>query len=422
MLNLLVINRLERSSAVLSTTIHFYTSLADRRDRSVVFLRFIESSFAGFLSSFESEKAEWKHHWSSFIHFQFPRILASSFESSGDEVLFALETFTFHNELMLNQINRILNENFLAEIFNRILFYVDDRIRQENEQNVNRLLSIIDETRSKQLSSFESNVEPNEHFGMASIVSLQRRSETNLRRILTSPLTDDKLDEFLSSIELFVPMILAMDKLNYLIELLFSRLDEKFELILYLLCYLTRSIDESPDDSVSLNVQFDRSSSAFLVFVWMKKYWFSRSFGHALFGSSLSSIEFLSSFDNSVADRLEAEKNQFLQEIYSERPTENVKHRSNTEFLSKTILLLGELQSLALDDTKQIVEALILFLRRYSAGCLVHLLLWLIANYQIASETDRAWIQQTIELLGWSRIFLFFRPRKPMDFFPFLWF
>ncbi|CAF3627579.1 unnamed protein product, partial [Rotaria sp. Silwood2] len=73
---------------------------------------------------------------------------------------------------------------------------------------------------------------------------------------------------------------------------------------------------------------------------------------------------------------------------------------SNIEYLSKTIYLLGELPSLSLDETKQIVSALIIYLTQVSYGSLVHVLLWLIANYQIANDDERVWIQNIIHTMG----------------------
>ncbi len=70
------------------------------------------------------------------------------------------------------------------------------------------------------------------------------------------------------------------------------------------------------------------------------------------------------------------------------------------EYLSKTIHLLGELPSLSLDETKQTVSALITYLTQVSYGSLVHVLLWLIANYQIANDNERIWIQNTIHTMG----------------------
>jgi hypothetical protein len=126
----------------------------------------------------------------------------------------------------------------------------------------------------------------------------------------------------------------------------------------------------------------------------------SRSLGHALFASSLYSIDFLSTINNSLNETSTTEKEEFLMDIKCFN-NENIQIKySNIEYLSKTISLLGEFQSLSLDETKQIVLQLINYLTHVSYGTLVHVLLWLIANYQIANDEERPWIQNVIHTLG----------------------
>jgi hypothetical protein len=141
-----------------------------------------------------------------------------------------------------------------------------------------------------------------------------------------------------------------------------------------------------------------------MVYIWLKKYWFSRYLGHALFSSSLNSIDFLPTINNSFNEISSTEKEEFLMDIQNFNQ-ENIQIKySNIEYLSKTISLLGELQSLALDETKQTVLQLINYLTYVSYGSLVHVLLWLMANYQIANDDDRPWIQNVIHTMGMLHI------------------
>lgn len=132
------------------------------------------------------------------------------------------------------------------------------------------------------------------------------------------------------------------------------------------------------------------------MYVWLKKYWLSRDIGHALFASSLNSIEFLSTSNTNNS----TDKEEFLLEIQSFNP-ENIQIKySKIEYLSKTISLLGELQSLSFDETKQIIVQLINYLTCVSYGSLVHVLLWLVANHQITNDDERPWIQNIIHSMG----------------------
>jgi hypothetical protein len=154
-------------------------------------------------------------------------------------------------------------------------------------------------------------------------------------------------------------------------------------------------------------MNYDKTSSPFMVYIWLKKYWLSRDLGHALFASSLYSIDFLSIINNSFEGEISLiEKEEFLMDIKSFN-NENIQIKySNIEYLSKTIYLLGELQSLSLDETKQIILQLIHYLTYVSYGSLVHVLLWLIANYQIAKDDERPWIQNVIHTMGNENSFI----------------
>ncbi len=169
---------------------------------------------------------------------------------------------------------------------------------------------------------------------------------------------------------------------------------------MYILCYVTSITGDTSEDFGHIEINFDKTLSPFIVYIWLKKYWLSRHLGHALFASSLNSIDFISNINNSFGEISSTEKDEFLMDIKSFNP-ENIQIKySHIEYLTKTIFLLGELQSLSLDETKQIVLQLINYLTYHSYGSLIHVLLWLIANYQIANDDERPWIQNAIHTMG----------------------
>ncbi|CAF4009280.1 unnamed protein product, partial [Rotaria magnacalcarata] len=123
---------------------------------------------------------------------------------------------------------------------------------------------------------------------------------------------------------------------------------------------------------------------------------------HALFSSSLDSIELMSPITNLLGDMSSKEKEEFLNEIRTSNNRNVQRKYTDTEYLFKTIYLLGELPSLSLDETKQSISALIIHLTQVSYGTLVHVLLWLIANYQISNDDERIWVQKMIHTMGTS--------------------
>ena len=158
-------------------------------------------------------------------------------------------------------------------------------------------------------------------------------------------------------------------------------------------------IDDTSEDFGHIEMNFDETTTSFIVYIWLKKYWLSRHLGHGLFASSLNSIDFLSTINNSF-EISSQEREEFLMEIKSFN-YQNIQIKySNIEYLSKTIFLLGELQSPSLDETKEIIVQLTNYLTHVSYGSLLHVLQWLIANYQIANDDERPWIQNVIHTMG----------------------
>jgi hypothetical protein len=220
------------------------------------------------------------------------------------------------------------------------------------------------------------------------ILQLQRSLEKSLHEIFSSP---GNLDNLITNLTDYIPLICALDQYYEFIHLLLSYTQTQFDLALYILCYVTSIIDDTSEDFGHIEINFDQS---FIVYIWLKKYWLSRHLGHALFASSLNSIDFLSTEISSN------EKEEFLLDIKSFNQDNIQIKYSNTEYLTKTIFLLGELQSLSLNETKQIITQLIHYLTYVAYGSLLHVLLWLIANYQIANDDERPWIQNIIHTMG----------------------
>jgi hypothetical protein len=163
-----------------------------------------------------------------------------------------------------------------------------------------------------------------------------------------------------------------------------------------MLCYVTLITDDTSEDFGHIDLNCEKSSSSFLVYIWLKKYWLSRYLGHALFASSLHSIDLISA----TTDISLEEKEEFLNDVKIFDVDQIQIKYSNVQYLAKTIHLLGELQSLSLDQTKEILIELITYLTHVAYGSLVHVLLWLIANYQIANDDERPWIQNIIHTMG----------------------
>lgn len=215
--------------------------------------------------------------------------------------------------------------------------------------------------------------------------------EKNLTEIFSNPTDENNLNILVNNLIEYIPLICALDQYYELVDLLLSLTQTQFDLSFYVLCYLTLIADDSSEDFGRLEIHTEHNSPKSIVYIWLKKYWLARDVGHALFASSLDSIDFLSTSENSF----ETEKNEFL----SDMKTFECRY-SSCEYLRKTIFLLGDLQSLVLDETKQILIELINYLTTVSSSSLVHVLLWLFANHQIASDDERIWIQNVIHSTG----------------------
>lgn len=246
------------------------------------------------------------------------------------------------------------------------------------------------------------------------VLQTQRTLEQTFEKLFTFDSTtnvEENLQMLLKNLIEYIPLICALDLYYPLIRLLLSYSESHFDLSIYILCYVTSITDDRSEDFGVLNLNEENSSStnSFQIYVWLKKFWLSRYVGHALFSSSLDSIDLLSQTNST-------DKDEFLNEIRN-FSSENVQMKfSSIEYLKKTIFLLGELPSLCLNETKEIVQLLINYLSQVSYGCLPHVLLWLIANYQIGTDEERLWIRENIENMGSTFDFFSFCQLKNFSF------
>ena len=396
---MLVVNQLHKSSSTLLLILRFYEHVSATSNPSLVYLRFLQASFGGYVSSISTNNSEYQQRWSAYIHFQLPRILASCLESQFDTIKQAIETFLLHNELLLNRIDELCLENVFELFFQTTLSYTKNEIREKNQEKIDQLIYYIQQIRRpyvEQVQQFHQSHQT--HSYCYQILQLQRSLEKKLSQIFSSPNNDETLEILVNNLTDYIPLICALDLYYEFIRLILSYTQTQFDLALYILCYVTSITDDTSEDFGLIELNYDKSASPFMVYIWLKKYWLSRSRGHALFSSSLNSIDFLSTINN-ISSK---EKEEFLIDIQNFNQDNIQIKYSNIEYLYKTIALLGELQSLVLDETKQILLQLINYLTYVSYGSLVHVLLWTMANYQIANDDERPWIQNVIHTMGIS--------------------
>ncbi|CAF3896482.1 unnamed protein product, partial [Adineta steineri] len=403
LVSLLVINQLHKSSSILLLILRFYEHVSCTTNPSLIYLRFLQASFGGYVSSVSTNNSEYQQRWSAYIYFQLPRILASCLETQFDAVKQSIETFLLHNEYILNRMDELCLENVMEQVFQTTLNYTNNDIRIANEDKINKLIFYIQQIRqpyNQQIQKYYQNHQT--HSYSFQVLTLQRSLENTLHQIFSTPNEEQNLEILINNLTDFIPLICALDQYYEFIRLLLSYTQIRFDLALCLLCYVTSITDDTSEDfgHIEINSDLSSPSSISFVYIWLKKYWLSRYIGHALFASSLYSSDFLSTINNSLNEITVTDKEEFLMDIKCFN-SENIQIKySNIEYLSKTIYFLEELQSLTLEETKQTVLQLINYLTRVSYGTLVHILLWLIANHQIANDDERPWIQNTIHTMG----------------------
>ncbi|CAF1194933.1 unnamed protein product [Rotaria magnacalcarata] len=400
--SMLVINKLHKSSSVLLLILRFYEHVSTTSNPSLIYLRLLQASFGGYLSSISTNNSEYQQRWSAYIHFQLPRILASCLETQFDIIKQSIETFLLHNEYLLNRMDELCLENVFEKLFQTTLSYTKTDVKEKNDNKINQLIFYIQQIRLpyiQQIQRYYQNHQINSY--PFQVLQLQRSLEKSLQKSFSAPNDSENLQNLINSLTDYIPLICALDQYYDFVHLLLSYTQTQFDLALYVLCYITSITDDTSEDFGQINISFDKTSSSYVVYMWLKKYWLSRHFGHALFASSLHSMDFLSTINGSLNDDvLSTAKEEFLMDIKS-FTSENMQIKySNIEYLSKTIYFLGELQSLSLTGTKDMISQLIKYLTHVSYGSLLHVLLWLVANYQIANDNEKSWIQDTIHTMG----------------------
>ncbi|CAF1593637.1 unnamed protein product, partial [Didymodactylos carnosus] len=221
----------------------------------------------------------------------------------------------------------------------------------------------------------------------------------------------DNLRLLFENFDHYISIISALDQYRLIIRLLlnYNELylsltqindDDKrsvFDLTLFMLCYLTWSADDTTENFGQIdNLSIQLTSTS----VWLKKYWLSRHLGCALFASSnaLESINFTNETDNSMIQNDVSEE--YLREIRSTAFNYQQPKYSSTDYLTKTITLLASIPSLVSDDSKQKLIDLLQYNTQVCYGTLIHILLWLFANYQLATDVERIWIKDVINSVG----------------------
>ncbi|CAF3469520.1 unnamed protein product [Rotaria sp. Silwood1] len=345
-------------------------------------------------------QSDWKFHARSW-YVNESLISASCLETQFDIIQQSIETFLLHNEYLLNRMDELCLENVFEKIFQTTLNYIKNDIKEKNENKINQLMFYIQQSRLPYIQQIQRYYQNHQIQSYSfQVLQLQRSLEKSLYKIFSTPNDNDNLQNLINNLTDYIPLICALDQYYSFIQLLLTYTQTQYDLALYLLCYITSITDDTSEDFGHIDINNDKSSSSFIIYIWLKKYWLSRHLGHALFSSSLYSIDFLSTINNSFDDISLLEKDEYLLDIKNFN-NENIQIKySNIEYLIKTIYLLGELQSLSLDETKQIVLQLINYLTHVSYGSLVHVLLWLIANYQIANDDEKPWIQNVIHTMG----------------------
>jgi hypothetical protein len=144
------------------------------------------------------------------------------------------------------------------------------------------------------------------------ILHLQRSLEKSLHEIFITSTNEGNLDNLITNLTDYIPLICALDQYYEFIHLILSYTQTQFDLALYILCYVTLITDDTSEDFGHIEIKFDKTLSPFIVYIWLKKYWLSRHFGQALFASSLNSIDFIS---NSFGEISSNDKEEFLMDI-----------------------------------------------------------------------------------------------------------
>lgn len=153
---MIVINQLHKSSSMLLRILRFYEQVSTMSNPSLLYLRFLQASFGGYVASVSTNNSEYQQRWSAFIFFQLPRLLASTFDTHFDHVKQALENFLLHNEFLLNRMDELCVENVLEFILRTTLNYVKNEIKEKFSQKINQLTLYIQKIRGPYVTQIQN--------------------------------------------------------------------------------------------------------------------------------------------------------------------------------------------------------------------------------------------------------------------------
>jgi hypothetical protein len=159
---MLVINQLHKSSSIILILLRFYEHVSSTLNPSLIYLRLLQASFGGYVSSISTNNSEYQQRWSAYIHFQLPRILASCLETQFDIIKQSIETFLLHNEYLLNRMDELCVENTFEQFFQATLNYTTNELREKKENKINELIFYIQQIRQpyvQQIQKYYQNHE-----------------------------------------------------------------------------------------------------------------------------------------------------------------------------------------------------------------------------------------------------------------------
>jgi hypothetical protein len=164
--SILVINQLHKSSSILLLILRFYEHVSTTSNPSSIYLRLLQASFGGYVSSISTNNSEYQQRWSAYIHFQLPRILASCLESQFDMVKQSIETFLLHNEYLLNRIDELCVENIFEQFFQTTLNYTKIEIKEKYQNQINQLIIYIQQIRRHYVQQIQNHYQNHQTRGI----------------------------------------------------------------------------------------------------------------------------------------------------------------------------------------------------------------------------------------------------------------
>jgi hypothetical protein len=146
-ISMLVINQLHKSSSIILIILRFYEHVSTMTNPSLLYLRLLQASFGGYVTSISTNNSEYQQRWSAYLFFQLPRLLSSCIETQFDHVKQAIENFLLYNEYLLHRMDELCLENVLEQLFQTTLNYTKNEIKEKNQNQINQLNFYIQKIR-----------------------------------------------------------------------------------------------------------------------------------------------------------------------------------------------------------------------------------------------------------------------------------